>query len=124
MSTLKNVGNKLFKVELESHKVDLALDGQLKEQKQKAQSIFNDGRKNAMSQVQKAADEMDNSENKIKALLKEIDNTYVKAKKTANDLGVDLDSTTVGKNFKQAYSDVEEFIISSREFKLKLQKVI
>ena len=124
MNTLKNVGNKLFKTELESHKVDLALDGQLKEQSQKAQSIFNDGRKNAISQVQKAADEMDSSENKIKALLKEIDNTYARAKKTADDLGLDLDSTKVGKNFKQTYSDVEEFIISSRELKLKLQKVI
>jgi DNA repair ATPase RecN len=123
MNTLKSVGDKLFKTELESQKVKLALDGELKAQAQKAQSIFNDGRKNAMQQIQNAVNEMDTSENKIKSLLKEIDNTYVKAKKTADDLGIDLDSTTVGKNFKQTYSDVEEFQNSARELKLKYEKL-
>lgn len=123
MNTLKSVGNKLFKTELSNQKLELALDGELKAQAQKAQSIFNDGRKNAIQQIQNAANEMDNSENKIKALLKEIDNSYAKAKKIADDIGLNLDSTTVGKNFKQTYSDIEEFQISARELKLKYEKL-
>ena len=123
MNTLKSVGNKLFKTELSNQKLELALDGELKAQAQKAQSIFNDGRKNAIQQIQNAANEMDNSENKIKALLKEIDNSYAKDKKIADDIGLNLDSTTVGKNFKQTYSDIEEFQISARELKLKYEKL-
>ena len=123
MNTLKNVGNKLFKTELSNQKLELALDGELKAQAQKAQSIFNDGRKNAIQQIQNAANEMDNSENKIKALLKEIDNSYAKAKKIADDIGLNLDSTTVGKNFKQTYLNVEEFQNSARELKLKYEKL-
>jgi hypothetical protein len=44
MSTLKNVANKLFKVELESHKVDLALVDDLKAD---LKALFDNGSKKA-----------------------------------------------------------------------------
>lgn len=44
MSTLKNVGNKLFKTELESHKVDLALVDDLKAD---LKALFDNGSKKA-----------------------------------------------------------------------------
>ena len=130
MNTQKNVNQRLSKLyskdtkqELSSEKVELALDGELKSQGQKAQSIFNDGRKNAIAQIQKAGDEMGSAKKKLEALLKDIDNAYSKAKKTADEIGVDLDSTSVGKSFKQTYSEVEDFVISAGDLRLKLLKI-
>lgn len=119
---IKKIAN-IKKQELSAEKVELALDGELKTQGQKAQSIFNDGRKSASAAIQKAGDEMGAAKKKLQALLKDIDDAYAKAKKTADSIGVDLDSTTVGKNFKQTYSEVEDYVMSAGELRLKLLKI-
>ena len=106
----------------EPQKVELALDGQLKSIEQKAQSIFNDGRRDAEQEVLNGAGKMEQAKRKLQKLLKEIDDAYARGKRVAKDIGVDLDSTTVGKNFKEAFSDVNYYIISSQKRIDKLRK--
>lgn len=106
----------------EPQKVELALDGQLKSIEQKAQSIFNDGRRDAEQEVLNGAGKMEQAKRKLQKLQKEIDDAYARGKRIAKDIGVDLDSTTVGKNFKEAFSDVNDYIISSQKRIDKLRK--
>ena len=105
-----------------SQKVDLKLDGQLKSMEQKAQSIFNDGRRDANQEILSAAGKMEQALSKLNKLSKDIDNTYADAIRKAKDIGVDLNKTSVGKNFKDAYNDVTEYVMSSRELISKLRK--
>ena len=109
-------------VDLEKQKIELALDGQLYEQGMKAQSIYLDGKRDALGVVLKAADGMDNTKKELKKLSKDIDNAYERALKFAKEIGVDLDNTTAGKNYKKAYKDVEDYIISSETAISKLRK--
>ena len=105
-----------------TQKVDLKLDGQLKSMEQKAQSIFNDGRRDANTEILSAAEKMGQALSKLKKLQKDIDNTYAEAIKKAEDIGVDLKNTTVGKNFRNAYNDVNEYVMSSTSLISKLRK--
>jgi chromosome segregation ATPase len=94
MSTLKNVANKLFKVELESHKVDLGLLQDLK----KLSDAYS-------SQSNKFNSEVDKIKNAIKSMqtefisltekVSEVDNEYQKARRLALDLGIDLPTEVV-----------------------------
>ena len=106
----------------EPQKVELALDSELKSIEQKAQSIFNAGRRDAEQEVLNGAGKMEQAKRKLQKLLKEIDDAYARGKRVAKDIGVDLDSTTVGKNFKEAFSDVNDYIISSQKRIDKLRK--
>lgn len=117
---LKRINEYLAKQE--PQKVELALDGQLKSIEQKAQSIFNDGRRDAEQEVLNGAGKMEQAKRKLQKLQKEIDDAYARGKRIAKDIGVDLDSTTVGKNFKEAFSDVNDYIISSQKRIDKLRK--
>lgn len=114
----------LSKIEsiVKGEKIELALDGQLKDQGQKAQSIFNDGRRDAEKVVLEASSKMENAKKDLEKLAKQIDSTYSEALNKAKDLGVDLDGTTVGKNYKKAYGDVTDYIISSSTAISKLRK--
>ena len=105
-----------------AQKVELKLDGQLKSMEQKAQSIFNDGRKDANTEILSAAGKMEQALSKLNKLAKNIDDTYADAIRKAEDIGVDLNKTSVGKNFKNAYNDVTEYIMSSRDLISKLRK--
>jgi len=104
------------------NKFELALDGQLKEQGQKAQSIFNDGRRDALQEVLNATSQMKSAIKKLDKLTSDIDSAYERGQKTAKMLGVDLDSTTVGKNFKRAYNEVADYKISCQTAIDKLRK--
>jgi F0F1-type ATP synthase membrane subunit b/b' len=117
---LKRINEYLAKQQPE--KVELALDTELKNIEQKAQSIFNDGRRDALQEVENGARKMQDAKKKLQKLQKEIDNAYADGKRKAKDIGVDLDSTTVGKNFKRAFSDVNDYIISSTSAVSKLRK--
>jgi len=117
---LKRINEYLAKQQPE--KVELALDTELKNIEQKAQSIFNDGRRDALQEVGNGAVKMEDAKKKLQKLQKEIDNAYADGKRKAKDIGVDLDSTTVGKNFKRAFSDVNDYIISSQSAVSKLRK--
>jgi len=119
---LNKVLSKLPNTELKSEKVELALDGQLKEQGQKAQAIFNDGRRDTEQAVLDASSVMENAKDNLEKLAKQIDSTYSEALTKAKDLGVDLDGTTVGKNYKNAYNEVTDYIISSDTAISKLRK--
>jgi len=117
---LKRINEYLAKQE--PQKVELALDGQLKSIEQKAQSIFNDGRRDAEQEVLNGAGKMEQAKRKLQKLQKDIDDAYARGKRIAKDIGVDLDSTTVGKNFKEAFSDVNYYIIASQKRIDKLRK--
>jgi vacuolar-type H+-ATPase subunit H len=106
----------------EPQKVELSLDTELKNIEQKAQSIFNDGRRDAEQEVLNGAAKMEQAKKSLQKLQKDIDNAYADGKRKAKDIGVDLDSTSVGKNFKRAFSDVQDYIISSQSAITKLRK--
>ncbi len=108
--------------EQEPLQVELALDSQIKDIEQKAQSIFNDGRRDALQEVVSAAGKMQDAQKRLEKLQQQIDNSYADAKRVAKDIGVDLDNTTVGQNFKRAFNDVNDYIISSQNAVSKLRK--
>tara|TARA_X000001382_G_scaffold39610_4_gene26542 strand:- start:348 stop:734 length:387 start_codon:yes stop_codon:yes gene_type:complete len=122
--SVQKIINKLpqEKVDLATQKVDLKLDGQLKSMGQRAQSIFNDGRRDANQEILSAAGKMEQALSRLNKLAKDIDNTYADAIRKAKDIGVDLNQTQVGRNFKDASRDVTEYIMSSRTLISKLRK--
>jgi len=117
----KNVSKMLFSNQ-EPQKIELALDSQLKDIEQKAQSVFNDGRRDALQEVLSGAGKMEAAQKKLQKLQNEVDAAYADGKRKAKELGVDLDSTTVGKNFKRAFNDVNDYITSSQSAVSKLRK--
>ena len=117
----KSISKMLFSNQ-EPQKIELALDSQLKDIEQKAQSIFNDGRRDALQEVLNASGKMEATSKRLQKLQNEIDKAYTDGKRLAKEIGVDLDSTTVGKNFKKAFQDVEDYIISVDSFISKLRK--
>ena len=117
----KKVSKMLFSNQ-EPQKIELALDGQLKDIEQKAQSVFNDGRRDALQEVLNGAGKMEAAQKRLQKLQNEVDAAYADGKRKAKELGVDLDSTTVGKNFKRAFNDVNDYIISSQSAVSKLRK--
>ena len=106
----------------EPQKIELALDSQLKDIEQKAQSVFNDGRRDALQEVLSGAGKMEAAQKKLQKLQNEVDAAYADGKRKAKELGVDLDSTTVGKNFKRAFNGVNDYITSSQSAVSKLRK--
>lgn len=122
--SVQKIINKLpkEKVDLATQKVNLKLDGQLKSMGQRAQSIFNDGRRDANQEILSAAGKMEQALSRLNKLAKDIDNTYADAIRKAKDIGVDLNQTQVGRNFKDASRDVTEYIMSSRTLISKLRK--
>ena len=117
----KSISKMLFSNQ-EPQKIELALDGQLKDIEQKAQSVFNDGRRDALQEVLSGASKMEAAQKKLQKLQNEVDAAYADGKRLAKEIGVDLDSTTVGKNFKRAFNDVNDYIISSQSAVSKLRK--
>ncbi len=117
----KSISKMLFSNQ-EPQKIELALDSQLKDIEQKAQSVFNDGRRDALQEVLSGAGKMEAAQKKLQKLQNEVDAAYADGKRKAKELGVDLDSTTVGKNFKRAFNDVNDYIISSQSAVSKLRK--
>lgn len=117
----KNVSKMLFSNQ-DPQKIELALDSQLKDIEQKAQSVFNDGRRDALQEVLSGAGKMEAAQKKLQKLQNEVDAAYADGKRKAKELGVDLDSTTVGKNFKRAFNDVNDYITSSQSAVSKLRK--
>tara|TARA_R100001086_G_scaffold111723_1_gene57010 strand:- start:360 stop:722 length:363 start_codon:yes stop_codon:yes gene_type:complete len=89
---------------------NLSIDGQLKDQGQKAQKIYLDGRRDARSEAFNASRNMERAQKNIEKLLKQIDNAYSRAKKNAKDMGVDLDKTQTGRNFRRTYKEVNDFV--------------
>ena len=117
----KSISKMLFRNQ-EPQKIELALDSQLKDIEQKAQSVFNDGRRDALQEVLSGASKMEAAQKKLQKLQNEVDAAYADGKRKAKELGVDLDSTTVGKNFKRAFNDVNDYITSSQSAVSKLRK--
>lgn len=107
--------------ELKSHEVELAAPN-LTSYLEKAQSAYNDGKTNARGVVQRAADEMLDARKQISNIVKDLDKQFEKVSKTADDLGVDIYSTKVGKNFAEVSKQLEEYSISALELQRKLEK--
>jgi phenylalanyl-tRNA synthetase alpha subunit len=122
MSKIAQINKQELSKEVSTEKVELALDSQLKDIEQKAQSVFNDGRRDALQEVLNGAGKMEAAQKRLQKLQNEVDAAYADGKRKAKELGVDLDSTTVGKNFKRAFNDVNDYIISSQSAVSKLRK--
>jgi len=101
------------KVEL--NLVNLSLDGQLKDQGQKAQKIYLDGRRDAKTEMVNASRHMIQAQKNLEKLLRQIDDAYSRAKRNAKDMGVDIDKTKAGTNFKRTYNEVQDYVIDARE---------
>ena len=124
MNTQKEVFNKLFKeekTELSAQKIELAMPN-LTGYSQKAQSELNDGKKSARNVIRKGADEMFNARKKISNIIKDFGNQFEKVKKQADDLGVDINNTKVGKNFAKVSKELENYAISALELQRKIEK--
>lgn len=84
MSTLKNVGNKIFKTELESHKVELGLLDDISSFL-KNYSIADD-----VAPIRQAAEKAENSLNSKKSKLDDVLKQIEKGKQMAKELGLPL----------------------------------
>lgn len=109
------------KTELGSHEVELAMPN-LTGYLERAQSAYNDGKTNARGVVQRAADEMFDARKQISNVVKDLSKQFQKVSKQADDLGVDINSTKVGKNFAEISKQLEEYSISALELQRKLEK--
>ena len=89
MNTLKNVGNKLFKTELESHKVELSM---IDDFNKLSSTLFTQSNKfeQEVNKIQSAIKSMQTEFIALEKLLSQITTDYGKAKKTAMDLGLNL----------------------------------
>jgi hypothetical protein len=122
MSTLKSVGNKLFKTELESHKIELGLIDDFKKELdflRKGQSTINASTQEFVSQLNnfsvlqgKLADSFNKSDDykdqlkaDIDVIVKLVDKISIQAK----DLGLDP-KTIVGNEVVKIVADIEDTI--------------
>lgn len=98
MSTLKNVGNKLFKVELENHNIELSNIDNLKRIISEGKSVYDRGVEfiNKKTSLQKEAKTLNNDSKALISGGEKMLNDFVK---NANDLGIDVNTI---KEFEQA----------------------
>lgn len=92
------------------------------QQEQIAQSIFNDGRRDAEQKILEASGEVEKAKDELKKIQNKIDNSYKEAIKRANDIGVDLRTTSVGKKYSKAFNEINDYIMSSTEIISKIRK--
>lgn len=103
MSTLKKIGNKLFKTELASHEVKLALVDDLNNIISEAERVINlqedglkwyqkakDAHTEFLKQLTDSIGVIQSSEKYIPKLIENILSTTAKASKQAQDLGLDV----------------------------------
>jgi hypothetical protein len=119
MSTLKSVGNKLFKTELNSQRVELGIV----QDAEKAITEYFNSTDTANSKIKGAIASLRDAENFVKQSVDK-SNVLVKLKsdieKQAKDLGIDLNNI-------QSYKDLNIALSDSKEYKSyidKLNKVI
>jgi len=92
------------------------------QQEQIAQSIFNDARRDAEQKILEASGEVEKAKDELKKIQNKIDNSYKEAIKRANDIGVDLRTTSVGKKYSKAFNEINDYIMSSTEIISKIRK--
>jgi hypothetical protein len=111
MSTLKNVANKLFKVELESHKVDLALTDDIKKLISEANNLKNQYDGAAMSAVNNLKEAKRLAGN-WRDNLSQANNLIINLTQKANELGVDIPKEVL--NYKELVTkgakDADNFV--------------
>lgn len=108
-------------VELSAQKVELAMPN-LTQYSQKAQSEYNDAKTSARGIISKAADEMFDARKKISNIIKDIGKQYAEVIGMAEDLGVNINDTKVGKNFSKVSEELENYSISALELQRKIEK--
>ena len=89
---------------------------------QKAQSEYNDAKTSARGIISKAADEMFDARKKISNIIKDIGKQYAEVIGMAEDLGVNINDTKVGKNFSKVSEELENYSISALELQRKIEK--
>jgi hypothetical protein len=111
MSTLKNVANKLFKTELESHKVELALTDDIKKLISEANNLKNQYDGAAMSAVNNLKEAKRLAGN-WRDNLSQANNLIINLTQKANELGVDIPKEVL--NYKELVTngakDADNFV--------------
>jgi hypothetical protein len=111
MNTLKNVGNKLFKTELESHKVDLALTDDIKKLISEANNLKNQYDGAAMAAVNNLKEAKRLAGN-WRDNLSQANNLIISLTQKANELGVDIPKEVL--NYKELVTkgakDADNFV--------------
>jgi hypothetical protein len=111
MNTLKNVGNKLFKTELESHKVDLALTDDIKKLISEANNLKNQYDGAAMAAVDNLKEAKRLAVN-WRDNLSQANNLIISLTQKANELGVDIPKEVL--NYKELVTkgakDADNFV--------------
>ena len=111
MNTLKNIGNKLFKTELESHKVDLALTDDIKKLISEANNLKNQYDGAAMAAVNNLKEAKRLAGN-WRDNLSQANNLIISLTQKANELGVDIPKEVL--NYKELVTkgakDADNFV--------------
>lgn len=119
MSTLKSVGNKLFKTELANHKIELGIV----QDAEKAITEYFNSTDTANSKIKAAIASLRDAENFV---MRSVDKSNILLKlksdieKQAKDLGIDLNNVQPYKDLNVALSDSKEY----KSYADKLNKVI
>lgn len=114
MNTEKLVNEKISKIALKNHQIELFTDAEWKNMGQKAQGIYLDGKKRASQKTLEASSEMVKARKELNSLLKQIDRELAKVEKFAKEeLDIDIRTTTVGKRILGVYKEVEEYVLET-----------
>jgi uncharacterized protein Yka (UPF0111/DUF47 family) len=114
MNTEKLVNEKISKIALKNHQIELFTDAEWKNMGQKAQGIYLDGKKRASQKTLEASSEMVKARKELNSLLKQIDRELAKVEKFAKEeLDIDIRTTTVGKRILNVYKEVEEYVLDT-----------
>ena len=110
MKTQREVFNKLFKeekTELAAEKIELAKE--FVQIKKEAQSIYLDARNQARKDLMNLKDALDKGDRKLISLENELSSEIKRVEATAKEIGIDIYSTKVGNNIKEAKAELNDY---------------
>jgi hypothetical protein len=118
MNTMKSVYNKLFKEEtqLASHSVELATINPADYQK-KAADILDNANKFAAKANASLVSNYDDATNKIKAVGKELEKEFDVLQSKAQELGLDVIKTPIGKELLNTIGTVDELRMKANQMR-------
>jgi hypothetical protein len=119
MNTQKSIYNKLFKeeaTELASHEIELATINPADYEK-KAAEILDNANKFAAKANASLVSNYDDATNKIKAIGKELENEFGVLQSKAQELGLDVVKTPIGKELLKAVGTVDDYRMKANQMR-------
>jgi hypothetical protein len=122
MSTLKNVGNKIFKTELESHKIELAVGD---EESKKIESIWKEGQQVRSQALKDAISKVDSfTKQMVDLRVKMFKDKEEFSRKYKDLIGESADNTTQVKEWNSKIKIADARINELDSFKNKLGNIL